>query len=911
MTYIKIILGLLVWAVLFFYAGSSWLDTKRENACIQEVEKEEPNMKIVKQRCLETAEVYMENEGYGSAAWFYLLGGELEKNLNEVEAKITDDFYMNIGHTYVLKGEFEKAKQIYSDYPWKGGGYFLYADEGMQGDYEILPRLYKDKKEHLAKGLTLWNEIYAPLKKIVKAHNAYEMAQDAGNSEDEIEELKAYLEYSIPFKNQPDIEFLDKKKKLAELYYYASNENASIEVYKELANTYEKNDTKQYEYIETLLTIARTYAYLDEYNTTIAYYEKVLPLLQDSNNTNLATVDSIYDEIGESYSQMGIENNLSAYENALSSYHKSLIYREEQSPLNYADLSKSHSNIADIYYYKKDYGLSIKSLEKAIKIKKEELNNSENYYRDDILDGLKVLHDDLSTNYYALDENQTARDITKEYIEFLEYEYEKHYSHLATVYADFAPKEINASKVLLRHIRAIEYMKKHIEAEEDETQVMADYQLFNYMGLLKKYIDALDNRSKNDANYLEHIESFKVFQEEIFNEENSNEAILSQTYNMVSRAYDEVEDSNRTEVYAYKAVDFIKKAIENENEEYGYKSSSNAELIDEYAYRLWSIHYACQNDKNSTLIPKEIEKMTSDYLEFKEKHYNKSSENLVLSYETVARFFYNKAYVEDAIVHYKKAIDVAEKVRKDNNNDHYDYLLDRNIHSLLAIYTNRESISRERALALTNELITWQERQYKDEKVMLAETYMKLGKIYSENNETTRVVQNYKKSIALHYENIEDNSNSAEGLYELGRAYEILSIYYAEHNNREKALENIEEFITYIKKVFPNEKSVLAEGYNHFVTIYDVMKDDDNILKYQEKALHLIEEEFKTYFYQFREYHSQLLSLYKKRNENEKIYHRIKVLERMLEKDTRKEYKNLLLAMVAEAYIYAEACEAL
>ncbi len=145
----------------------------------------------------------------------------------------------------------------------------------------------------------------------------------------------------------------------------------------------------------------------------------------------------------------------------------------------------------------------------------------------------------------------------------------------------------------------------------------------------------------------------------------------------------------------------------------------------------------------------------------------------------------------------------------------------------------------------------------------------------------------------------------------MGRAYEILSIYYAEHNNREKALENIEEFITYIKKVFPNEKSVLAEGYNHFVTIYDVMKDDDNILKYQEKALHLIEEEFKTYFYQFREYHSQLLSLYKKRNENEKIYHRIKVLERMLEKDTRKEYKNLLLAMVAEAYIYAEACEAL
>ena len=44
-----------------------------------------------------------------------------------------------------------------------------------------------------------------------------------------------------------------------------------------------------------------------------------------------------------------------------------------------------------------------------------------------------------------------------------------------------------------------------------------------------------------------------------------------------------------------------------------------------------------------------------------------------------------------------------------------------------------------------------------------------------------------------------------------------------------------EEFISYIKRVFPDEKSVLAEGYKHFVLIYDIMKDDDNILKYQKK----------------------------------------------------------------------------
>ncbi len=234
MVYAKIVLASLIWAGLFYYGGTKWFDTKHESTCTSEIKKGEPNLEVVKESCLQTAEVYVKQEEYGTASWFYLLGGEVDKNINEIEGKITDDFYMNIGHSYLLKGDYEKVKEIYSKYPWEEGEDFHYVDETIQPDFEILPKLYKDKKENIAKGLAIWNEIYKPIGKIVDESNAYSEAVDEDNLTGQIYHLEKYLEYAEPFKDKESIDYDSYKETLNELYSSKSDKQKSIDTCKEL-----------------------------------------------------------------------------------------------------------------------------------------------------------------------------------------------------------------------------------------------------------------------------------------------------------------------------------------------------------------------------------------------------------------------------------------------------------------------------------------------------------------------------------------------------------------------------------------------------------------------------------------------------------------------------------------------------
>ena len=550
MVYIKIFLALLVWGALFFYGGSLWLDDKREQACTLEIEKDKPDLKVVKERCLQTAEVYMKNEDYGSAAWFYLLAGDLDTNLNEVEAKITDDFYMNIGHSYLLKGNYEKAKEIYTKYPWEAGEDFHYADEGMQADFVILPKLYKDKKENLEKGLALWNEIYEPIGKIVEASNAYKMAEDEGNSSKQIHYLKEYLEYAIPFKNEPSIEYIAKKEALADLYPDSSKE--SIEIYKEIASIYETDSTKEFEYIKTLLTIAGKYSYASEHNASLLYYEKALTLTLDSNDTELPfRVYIIYANIADCHKSMN------QYKKALDYYTKSLKYIEENDSEHYGALSEQYSNIAEVFYAQKEYNLAIENYNNSIKFKKEELKNSEDYYRDYIFSDLEDLYLSLAKSYKAVNMKEKVEETNRAYIVFMEYEYETHYNHIAMAYSNYAKRDVNSSEGLESQLRAIKYMKKSVETEFDSKKEADNEDLFNYIVDLEEFIYALDkNRTRATKSYIEHLELFIKFEEEVFEEEENNDEILEQSYKLLADTYRSINDEVNFLKYQEKSLEF-------------------------------------------------------------------------------------------------------------------------------------------------------------------------------------------------------------------------------------------------------------------------------------------------------------------------------------------------------------------
>jgi tetratricopeptide (TPR) repeat protein len=817
MAYIKIILGLLVWGVLFFYGGSAWLDSKREQTCTSEINKDKPNLEVVKERCSQTAEHYMENENYGSASWFYLLAGEYEKNVDEVEAKITDDFYMNIGHSYILKGDYEKAKEIYAKYPWEKDEDFHYSDETIQPDFVILPKLYKDKKENIEKGLAIWNEIYEPIGKLVKAINAYTIAKEEENNAIQIEHLKEYIEYAIPFKDKKSIEFIAKKKELAELYSYEGMEQESIDIYKELVSTYETNRSKKFDHIDTIITIAGKYSFISDYNLSLDYYKEALSLSLDSNNTDdlPLNVDVIYRNIADTYRKMNKNKE------ALEYHSKSLKYIEEHDAKNYESLSFVYSNMAEIYYAQKDYNLSIENYTKSIELKKEELKESEDYYRSYVFSRLQVLYLDLAKNYTALNMSKKAEEIKEEYISFLEYEYETHYKLIAIAYDELAKSETNASMRLVRELKAIKYIKRSVETEWGSLKEENNEELYKYMDTLKGYIYALDkNETKGAKAYVKYAESFEAFQEKVFTGEDNNTALLAKSYDFLSKAYNKASDINKSKLYANKSVDFMKKTIEDADN----NDNSNAYRFDEYSYNLWDVYYS--SDSNITPL-------VNEYFLFKKRHYDEGSVELVSAYETVGKFFHLHKSIDDSIAYYKKALNEAELKKNENN-----YLIEKNIDELQNIYLDREDVSRKKSIKLMNALITWQENRY-DEKYILAKSYMRLGDIYCENNDTAMLVEKYNKSIELFTKYIEENNNTIGGIYALRDVYKKVSIYYIEQNEKEKAIASMQSFIDYAEKTLPKYKEELSMCYMLFADMYKLMNDEKNSKIYKEKALAL------------------------------------------------------------------------
>lgn len=820
MTYIKIIIGLLLWGVLFFYGGSSWLDAKREQACTSEVNKDEPNLKVVQERCLQTAEHYMNSEDYGSASWFYLLAGEYEKNVDEVEAKIKDDFYMNIGHSYLLKGDYEKAREIYAKYPWASDEDFHYADETIQPDFVILPKLYKDKKEQIAKGLAIWNEIYEPIGKIVKADNAYAIAKNTENSKEQIVQLKKYLEYAQPYKEKPSVAYMKKQEKLAEIYAYESLEKESIAIYQKLLDVYDKNETTKYQEIDTVLTIARIYSYIPDFNSSLEYYDKAIKLSLDVNDSDMLplNIDSIYGNIADIYTQM------LKYKEALDYHNKILKYIEKNDSKNYDGLSSVYANIAEINYIEKKYKLSIENYAKAIALKKEALNNSEEYYRDYLFSTLQELYYKQVNNYMVLKMKKKAEESKLAYVSFLEYEYETHYKLIASAYNRLSSQyDENSSKSVESELKAIKYIEHAIETDWGDDKEENNDMLYTYMEDLEEY---LDNANKDEVKsleiYLSHVDTFEKFEERIFGGENSNHAVLAKSYNFIANAY-KVSDINKSKTYAEKSVDLIEKSIVEGDAIYEEKVSTNANNLDKYYADLWNI-YSLANVDTSSSIDK--------YFEFKKKEYKEGSEELVKAYETVGSFFMNHASFDKAIDYYKQALD--EAVLK-NDEDENSYLIASDISILKDTYLNKDMLDSNKSVKSLSELIAWQKKNYEDT-YSLAKSYEALGQIYAENNNTKMIEDSYHKAMGLYYTYLEEENESYGILASLRDVYEKLSIYYIEHNNKEKAINDFKIFIEYTEKKFPDDKDEVAENYRVLANLYDVMKNKEMAKKYREKS---------------------------------------------------------------------------
>ena len=532
--YIKIALGLSAWGVIFWYFGGVWLDDKRLETCLNEVQKTTPNQDIIKERCIQSAQKFEENGEYGSATWFYLLGGEISKNIEELEGKIDDNFTINIGHSYLLEGDLQKAKDFYADFLWFTQGSFVENNASMDDDFTILSRLYPHQLERIKEGRNIWNKLYAPLGKIVETQQQYEELEYDYGEENSSKILQTLLQLSEPYKNRAEINYWSNLKALAERYYYSEKYTQAIETYQKL---------------------------LKEQNLSTG--EHVEGEIDD-------IISSAYMRMAELYEKHKF------YNDAYTFAHKALLYKQKYQSDNRDALSQSHSRLATIFLAQSRYKKALNESLKAVSLEKEILFANRDIDTDIILSALNEEYQQLVESYQGLQEYNNAIEAYGQYINFLENEYMNGFTvFLGNAYVQqgdylFNSDNTNSARY---YKKAIELLKKSLEdawyIEERRT----------YLNLLFEYSEHL--KQTTDSGYLEEMNKLASFIVKIFPEEDDESLYLNALSN--EKMYDIYKNINqkKSTTYHKKAIDQMsrvmrktKKSHTKEEYEYFFKEIS-------------------------------------------------------------------------------------------------------------------------------------------------------------------------------------------------------------------------------------------------------------------------------------------------------------------------------------------------
>ena len=102
--YMKKLFGVILILMILISAVNA-KENKAKILCNKEIKKGQPKKELLQKYCSQAGKYYQSIKNDFSASLYYLLGGENDKNINEIQNNITQSStYRNIGHSYVLKG---------------------------------------------------------------------------------------------------------------------------------------------------------------------------------------------------------------------------------------------------------------------------------------------------------------------------------------------------------------------------------------------------------------------------------------------------------------------------------------------------------------------------------------------------------------------------------------------------------------------------------------------------------------------------------------------------------------------------------------------------------------------------------------------------------------------------------------
>lgn len=227
-------------------------DYAPQKSCNDETVKEYPNLEIVKEKCLKTAKHYEIDEKFVDASYYYLLAGNNKKNVDEIKIKIKElDNFSNIAHSYLLLNELDNAKRNYTKFLINS--YALMADENIREDFQLLLKLYPEKKNLIAQGMEIWNQMYEPFKDINVLYANYLEMLKKNNHKEAIAYMNKIIDIQKQSNLQNELVIARREFMLGFSYYKDKQYLKASDVLRRVKEVYTKYDDEELIFVNDIL----------------------------------------------------------------------------------------------------------------------------------------------------------------------------------------------------------------------------------------------------------------------------------------------------------------------------------------------------------------------------------------------------------------------------------------------------------------------------------------------------------------------------------------------------------------------------------------------------------------------------------------------------------------------------------
>lgn len=179
-------------------------DPEYVDTCLNEATKDRPDMKSVEDECRLAGKYLKRNNHIGNASWVYLLSNQWDAAMrlsNDAEGLEGNSvLYMNQGHVAAMRGDYEQAEALYRRHIEANT---RPVGEGFDDDLNnILPKIFPEYDDELAKAKTIWAEQYEALEAIDKKHLDMEAMMEMGD----LRSAQTLMEEAQSIKREADLQ---------------------------------------------------------------------------------------------------------------------------------------------------------------------------------------------------------------------------------------------------------------------------------------------------------------------------------------------------------------------------------------------------------------------------------------------------------------------------------------------------------------------------------------------------------------------------------------------------------------------------------------------------------------------------------------------------------------------------------